>query len=260
MRFRRSWPAAVLAGLLAGLLAACQAAPLATSATPVSDVLRAASATPALPDGAFARPPSASTPPGDAIVAPPAPFQGLVQDPAVHLAGAGWRLDPAHQERLHQALRQAHFAPWSQDAPLLAAGEFQTMLAGLLALPGYGENTLPRGPEWGERLRELAAAESYPNAGWPGLTLGAADLRALPTRRPLLEGFDHPGQGLAFDRLQESLLAPGTPVWVCHASRDGAWLFCDTPIGSHWLAAHQVARAQPALVETWRQAPLAAVA
>lgn len=226
---RRTWPAALLAGLLVCLPAACRApAPPPAPAAAVSSSL-------------------------------PADFQGLHQDPAVYLAGAGWRMDPGYQSQRVAALRQAHFAPWGQTQPLLSAAEFRETLHGLTARTGYGENTLPQGPEWGARLASLADPEAYPNAGWPGLTLQTGDLRSLPTRRPQLKGFGHAGEGLAFDRLQESLLPPGTPVWVCHASRDGAWLFCDTPIGSHWLAAEKVARAGDELIQRWRSAPLAAI-
>lgn len=228
MIFRRTWPAALLAGLLVCLPVACRA------------------------------PAPSSVPP--ALTAPPLhQFQGLPQDPAVYLAGAGWRMDPNYQTRRVAELRQAHFAPWRQSGPLLSAAEFRATMRGLATRRGYGENTLPHGPEWGERLWTLADPDHYPNAGWPGLTLHAGDLRSLPTRRPQLQGFDHAGEGLAFDRLQESRLAPGVPVWVCHASRDGAWLFCDTPIGSHWLAAEKVARAGPELIQRWRSAPLAAI-
>jgi len=226
MILRRTWPAALLAGLLVCLSAACHA----------------------------------PAPPAPPVAAPsPTEFQGLSQDPAVYLAGANWRLDPAYQAQRVAELRQAHFAPWGQARPLLSAAEFREILESLTARTGYGENTLALGPEWGARLRALAEAEAYPNAGWPGLTLHDGDLRSLPTRRPQLKGFGHAGEGLAFDRLQESRLPPGSPVWVCHASRDGAWLFCDTPIGSHWLAAEKVVRVDDELMRRWRSAPLAAI-
>lgn len=228
MNFRWTWPAAFLAGLLVCLPFACH-----VPAPP-----------PAPPDQTA---PSLHE------------FQGLPQDPAIYLAGAGWRMDPDYQARRVAELRQAHFAPWRQNGPLLSAAEFRATVRGLTTRKGYGENTLPQGPEWGERLWALADPDGYPNAGWPGLTLHAGDLRSLPTRRPQLQGFGHAGEGLAFDRLQESTLPPGSPVWVCHASRDGAWLFCDTPIGSHWLAAEKVARVDAELMRRWCDAPLAAI-
>lgn len=228
MMFRRTWPATLLAGLLVCLPIACH-----FPATPPH--------------------------PATASATSPGEFQGLPQDPAVYLAEAGWRLDPAYQARRMAELRQTHFAPWLQTRPLLSAAEFRETMRGLTARNGYGENTLPQGPEWGARLRALVDADTYPNAGWPGLTLQAGDLRSLPTRRPQLKGFGHAGEGLAFDRLQESLLPPGSPVWVCHASRDGAWLFCDTSIGSHWLAAEKVGRVGDELMRRWSAAPLAAV-
>ncbi|MFH1058480.1 MAG: SH3 domain-containing protein [Pseudomonadota bacterium] len=183
----------------------------------------------------------------------------LPQDPRAFVETAAWRVDPAWQQQSHLAFRAALYAPWDQGAPQLDQARFAAEVAALAALPGYGENTLARGPEWARELAGLADAGTYPNAGWPGLTLQATDLRALPTRRPLVKGFAHPGQGLAFDRLQESLLPAGAPVFVAHMSRDGAWLFCDTAIGSFWLAAERVGRASQPLIRRWRTAPLAAI-
>lgn len=194
---------------------------------------------------------------------PPAPAllesAELPQDPRAYLESAAWAVDPAWQQQSHLAWRAAHYAPWDQYAPRLDRERFAAEVAALAARPGYGENTLARGADWTRALTELADAETYPNAGWPGLTLHAVDLRALPTRRPLVKGFAHSGQGLAFDRLQESLLPPGSPVFAAHASRDGAWLFCDTAIGSFWLAAERVGRVDKDLMRRWRSAPLAAV-
>lgn len=183
----------------------------------------------------------------------------LPQDPRAYLGSAAWRVDPAWQQRQYLAFRQAHFAPWDLYAPRQGRAEFAARQAELTARPGFGENTLAHGPDWNAELTALISAETFPNAGWPGLTLHTVDLRALPTRRPLVKGFAHSGEGLAFDRLQESLLPPGSPVYAAHASSDGAWLYCETSIGPFWLASEKVGRVDKALMRSWRAAPLAAV-
>ncbi len=186
----------------------------------------------------------------------------LPQDPARYLCPPGppaWSLDPARQRAMMEDFRQRFFAPWDQDGPSQDAQETRQDFLDFRGALGYGENRLPRDQSWLDGLLELAGLEDFPNAGYAAISLGVVDLRALPTARPLVEGFDHPGQGLAFDQIQQSLLAQSTPLYVAHASRDGAWLWCDTPIGPGWLRAEMVARAPGPLRAQWRGSRLAAV-
>lgn len=212
-------------------------------------------------------------PPPAATITPQAPhspapqlgvadLERLPQDPAWYLAQPGarpWTLDPSRQRELAQAFRERFFSPWQQEAPSQDAQEVRQDFLDFLATPGHGEDHWPRGQAWLQAMLDYAGLHGYPNRGYPGMSLGPADLRSLPTRRPLVDGFAHPGQGLAFDNLQQSLLPPNTPLYVVHASRDGAWLLCDSPHGTWWVEADKVARAEEPLRRAWQTAPLAAL-
>lgn len=186
----------------------------------------------------------------------------LPQDPAFYLAQPGvraWTLDPARQREMSQRFRQEFFAPWRQEAPSQTREQVRQDFLDFLEGLGYGEDHWPHDRAWLQGLLEYAGLENYPNQGYAGISLGPADLRSLPTRHLLLDGFAHPGQGYAFDNLQQSLMPPNTPLYVVHASRDKAWLLCDSPYGLWWMAADKVARAGPVLRHAWRRAPLAAL-
>lgn len=209
-------------------------------------------------------PPAATTPPPAGLGSQlgVADLERLPQDPLWHQARPGvrhWSLDPAKQKELAEAFRREFFAPWQQSAPSQGVEEVRQGMAELLASPGHGEDRWPREQAWLQALLDYAGLHDFPNRGYPGLSLGPADLRSLPTRRPLVDGFAHAGQGLAFDNLQQSLLPPNTPLYVVHASRDGAWLLCDSPHGLWWMEADKVARADEPLRLLWEESPLAAL-
>ncbi|MFA5319596.1 MAG: SH3 domain-containing protein [Candidatus Omnitrophota bacterium] len=64
-----------------------------------------------------------------------------------------------------------------------------------------------------------------------------ADQRLLPVEDGLNElPFD-----FDFDELQNSSLAPGTPVAVLHASRDGKWYYVSSSVSSGWVEADKTA-------------------
>jgi cell wall-associated NlpC family hydrolase len=191
-----------------------------------------------------------------------ADVENLPQDPAWYLAQPGaraWSLDPAYQRELARRFHQEFLAPWRHKSPSHDARQVRQGFLDFLEGLGFGEDHRPHGQAWLQELLQYAGLENYPNRGYPGISLGPADLRSLPTRRPHLDGFAHPGQGYAFDNLQQSLMPANTPLYVAHASRDGAWLLCDSPYGLWWVQADKVARAGPALRRIWQRTPLAAL-
>lgn len=220
--FGPAWPARLASLLLLLALAACQATP----GLGVADLAR-------LPqDTAF--------------------YQARQAQPP-------WTLDPAYQADLKQKFLEQWLAPWQQAAPRQDVAAVRQGFLDFWDDLGYGENRQPHTRAWLEGLLALAGLDDYPNQGWPGLTLGPTDLRGLPTSHPHVDGFAHPGQGLAFDNLQQSLLPPGTPVYVVHASRDGAWLLVDSSQGTWWVRAQLVGRVDAQAMAAWRRGPWAAL-
>lgn len=70
-----------------------------------------------------------------------------------------------------------------------------------------------------------------------GLALKRTALRKFPTD---LRVFSSKGD-TDIDRFQESALFPGTPVAIAHRSRDGRWLWVDSPNYKAWVLAEDIA-------------------
>ncbi len=73
-----------------------------------------------------------------------------------------------------------------------------------------------------------------------GMTVAETDLRVLPTGEIGMEARSE----YEFDQLQESLLAPGTPVAVIWETRDGQWLLVVSPYAAGWAQAEKIGMAQ----------------
>ncbi|WP_456415285.1 SH3 domain-containing protein [Oceanithermus profundus] len=99
----------------------------------------------------------------------------------------------------------------------------------------------------GRPVDEAARAETYARLNLAGLrpfkadrygiTLGRANLRALPTAARGHKRNDEEG----FDRLQHTALEPLTPLALLHPSRDGAWWFVQAPDYRGWVRARELA-------------------
>lgn len=85
-----------------------------------------------------------------------------------------------------------------------------------------------------------------------GLALKRTALRKFPTD---LRVFSSKGDA-DIDRFQESALFPGTPVAIAHRSRDGKWLWVESPNYKAWALAEDIAvGSKQAVFEPLKKAP-----
>jgi hypothetical protein len=59
----------------------------------------------------------------------------------------------------------------------------------------------------------------------------------MPTSEPFYRNPDLPGEGYPFDYFQHTSLPLGTPLYICHVSKDGRWLLVESPTTAGWLPA-----------------------
>lgn len=160
-------------------------------------------------------------------------------------------LSDGAQSVLDQQFNRHFFSPWHRLHPVYDKGEILERLERFSANLGYGENRQPHDPKWLEDLRRAAALDTFPNAGFPGITVAASNLRELPTSKPHFKDFDLPGEGFPFDNLQYSAIPANTPVYVSHVSADGAWTLVESHFGLGWVPSADIARADAGLRRTW---------
>jgi len=168
---------------------------------------------------------------------------------AARVPGADWQIRPGFQKGLAREWRGLWFAPWFEPDPQAGAEHIRADGEKFLEAPGYGENLLARQKPYYRALIKNSSWENYPNAGWRGITIGPADLRLLPSARPVYSA-PEAGEGFPFDRVQQTSLPPNTPIFVHHQTKDRAWLLVQSPLAWGWLEASRAARmAQPEIRE-----------
>jgi cell wall-associated NlpC family hydrolase len=168
-------------------------------------------------------------------------------------------LSPEDHALMDEKFNQVYFAPWHRTRPRYSPEDLLRRLERYRRDPGFGENKRPHTQEWIDQLTHSAHLDTYPNAGFPAITLGPTDLRELPTQRPHFHRFDQAGEGYPFDNLQYSSIAPNTPVFISHISRDGSWVLAESHYGLGWLAAREVAQVDEAFINAWESGPFVTV-
>ncbi len=151
-----------------------------------------------------------------------------------------------------------HFAAWQRhDEPRSVSRWAWTALA----RPGILNGTLhPLTREWLDGMDREAAWDRPDRLDRPGIALRTTSLRAMPTSHPLIEDPSIPGQGFAFDMLQNGLVDAGEPLWLSHCSASGRWVFVFTSFASGWILERDAAAIRPEAAEALRQmTPVAVV-
>jgi cell wall-associated NlpC family hydrolase len=166
-------------------------------------------------------------------------------------------LSPERQANLAREFLRRHFAPWDADFdPLDPDDDPFWGLKSYEQRQGFGENLLPLSPDWLPEMVRQSAVDLYPSLNQPAVTVVATSLRVLPTHGPVFSDPSNPGEGFPFDYMQNSLVSPGTPVRVVHASLDGAWYLVKTGHVSGWVRPWEVAWADRDFMDAFRSSEL----
>lgn len=167
---------------------------------------------------------------------------------------------PAHERLLPETVQQAafkrfmaaHFDPWMRTKPKHSAEEVFWGLKTFAGKKLFGENTLPRAPDWLDQMRMASRIEAYPDLHRRAVAVTNASMRVLPTHRPAFYEFDKAGEGFPFDYLQNSLVLAGTPLLATHATADGAWILVESRFAYGWVRATDIAWVDDAFAAAYR--------
>ncbi|MFT7578529.1 MAG: cell wall-associated NlpC family hydrolase [Myxococcota bacterium] len=147
-----------------------------------------------------------------------------------------------------QTLRARFYAPWSRKRTGHTAIHLSAVFARYGKRTLWGQDLRPRMPGWVEGLLENAQLAAFPNVERRGVTVRHVAVRFLPSSQPGFEDPSKPGEGFPFDYLQASLLQAGTPVYIVHQSKDGAWFFVESHLVNGWVLSQDIAFADAAFV------------
>ena len=171
----------------------------------------------------------------------------LPQDHASFLDPGRTYLPDAEQQELDTRYNTRYFSPWHRDKPVQPLSQVVRPFLRFEKYPGYGENRRKRDAAWIKKLLDSAGLDNYPNAGFAAITTDNTDLRALPTHKPV---FSY-SNGYPFDRLQESLIAANTPLFISHMTADRSWFLVETPYAHGWIKSRDVAFTDPDFTKKW---------
>ncbi|QJT08673.1 SH3 domain-containing protein [Oceanidesulfovibrio marinus] len=199
--------------------------------------------------------------PGQRIAgAPVADLLELSQDPRDYVSNdASTSLGSERQHELYEKYLTRFFGPWRMTKSAHTAREALWGLERYGSQPGYGENTLRRGPEFMDELRRESRPEAFPSEARRAITLRNTSMRVLPTNRPYFEDFDKAGEGFPFDYFQNTAVWVGTPVFISHVSASKAWLYAETAFASGWVPAEDVAFVSDSFVDEYQTGDYAAL-
>lgn len=189
-------------------------------------------------------------------------LQTLPQDPSAYIALAQERWvapETAVLQAENERSVQRFFAPWKQQHSGLTAEQAFWGIASYGGKQGHGENLRPRPASWSQALVAAMRTTEFPSRADHGITVRNSSLRVMPTARPFFYSPRDAGEGFPFDYFQNSAVWVGTPVFVSHQSRDGAWVFVETGFASGWVPTQDVALVDDAFMERYATAPLVAV-
>lgn len=150
-------------------------------------------------------------------------------------------------------------APWRGGKTAYARRTAQRALTAYARNPGYDGQGRPNPGSWVEKMAVQANMRRFPNTGRPAIAVANTSLRALPTSDPRFGPPGKPGQGYPFDILQVSALWLGTPVYVDHVTKDGAWALVETAIAPGWVRMADLAYVDEGFKAQWLAKPFAAL-
>ena len=155
--------------------------------------------------------------------------------------------------------RRVFLSAWSQSRPVYTRRQVEEIFTRFEKSPGFGQGGQRNGPEFAGILHAAADLRAYPGLLRKAVTVKNTSLRGMPTSRPRFSDPSLPGEGYPFDYLQHTALPPGTPLFVTHATRDGAWYLAESALTFGWLPAADVAFVDESVMGAYASSRLAAV-
>jgi NLPC_P60 stabilising domain, N term/SH3 domain (SH3b1 type)/SH3 domain of SH3b2 type/NlpC/P60 family len=150
------------------------------------------------------------------------------------------------------------FSPWHRIEAFYSKETVESAFKKYRDIPGYAENRRKHHVSWIRDLAANAHLENYPNACFKAITIDNSDLRVLPTHKPRFHE-SNTDRGFPFDSLQESSVAPNTPVFISHVTKDKAWVLAETPYAVGWISPRHIAKVDGNFVKKWERGQYAVI-
>lgn len=155
------------------------------------------------------------------------------------------------QKKMDAHYNSLYFEPWHREKPYYQIDIVERGFKKYRKNLGYGENGRKHRKSWMKALTANANLENYPNSGVIAITIDNADLRLLPTHKPRFFDPSYSHIGYPFDTLQEASIAPNTPIFISHMTKDKTWVLAETPYAVGWMSARDIATVDGDFIKAW---------
>jgi hypothetical protein len=155
------------------------------------------------------------------------------------------------QKKADDHYNSLYFGPWHRDKPYYQIDIVERGFKKYGKNLGYGENGRKLKKSWLKALIASADLDHYPNSGLTAITIENADLRVMPTHKPRFFDVSYSHNGYPFDTLQESSIAPNTPLFISHVAKDKDWVLVETPSVVGWMSARSIALVNSDFIKAW---------
>lgn len=129
------------------------------------------------------------------------------------------------------------FAPFITLSPNPDIAEVFWIQTSLKKNLGFAENLEANSPQYTQKILENMQIEQYPNSSQKAIMIKDANVRAVPTLKPMFSKAD----GYPFDRWQNSLIFYGTPVLITHYDASKRFAHIQTDFVYGWVEVSDLA-------------------
>jgi len=153
-----------------------------------------------------------------------------------------------------EAYEKRYFKPWRLKGLDISKEDAMWAHTTFNAQNSYGENLLPREKSFFDEMLENANFDAFSTLNQRAISLRELNVRAFPTKRPLLRDPKSVGEGFPFDYLQNTTVAPNKPLLISHYSKDRAWVFVESSFAYGWVESRNIAIIEKKYTDIWQEA------
>ena len=120
----------------------------------------------------------------------------------------------------------------------------------------YGVNKKPHYKFFLDSINSNIDIDNYGTINRAAITVDYTDIKIVPTSKPIFYDFTIAGEGYPFDNNQNSSMWANTPIRVLHESKDGRWVFVNSPVTTGWIESSKIAYVNKKLTKEFKSAEL----
>lgn len=147
-----------------------------------------------------------------------------------------------------------YFQPWNIEVMDIPKENAMWAYEAFNATNSYGENLQPLDDDFFTAIKENSNFENYSSVNKRAITLTKLNIRAFPTKRPVLRDPDKAGEGFPFDYMQNSSIAANKPIFVSHYSKDKEWVFIKSSFAYGWVKSRNIVFIEKKYTDIWQDA------